>query len=315
MTLAIATNTFDSYVLGVHLRRDRVEAAVVEGRSLLRRHSRELGTELDPDQVVEGLVAAIRALDPRPSAAGLAIPGEMDGAGRCWGMPDFRGFDGVHLGEELASRLECPVFFESEGNAAAIGEQRYGHGRAHPSMLSVLLDERLGAGLVLRGELHRGNSGFAGQLAHLCIRTEDSARACDCGKRGCLDAYASLRALADDYERRAGARKGPEEILDEASQGDGPAALALQSLGESLGSGIALVQNMLDVDAIVLLCSSPALARWLEPALRAALRDRVYGASASEVPLFESSLGSDAVLLGAAALAQEAVAAAEAQGA
>ena len=273
---------------------------MVEGRSLTRRSSQELPPELDADKVVEALAGAVQALDARPSAAGLAIPGEMDGAGRCWGMADFRGFDGVHLGDELAARLECPVSLESEGNAAAIAERRYGHGRAHPNLLTLLIHERLSAGLVLGGELHRGNAGFAAQLAHLRIHSGDRARACDCGRRGCLDAHVKVT----------------DELLEKAAGGDEQAAAEVRDLIEALGSGIAIAQNVLDLDAIVLTSSSARLFRQIEPGLRHTLRELVYGSAAAEVPLFEGSLGLDAVLVGAAALARDATeAAAAAQGA
>ncbi|HVJ17727.1 MAG TPA: ROK family protein [Polyangiaceae bacterium] len=315
MTLAVLANTFDSCVIGVHLRKDRVDAAVALGRSLGRRHRHELTTELVPDGVVEALVAAVRALAPKPAAVGLAIPGEMDGSGRCWGLPDFRGFDGVYLGEELAARLECPVFVESEGNAAAVGEQRYGHGRGYPSTLTVLIDERLSAGVVVRGEPHRGNSGFAAQIAHLRLESGDAARPCECGRRGCLNAHASLGALAGDYAKRSAQHALASEIVDRAVAGDQHALAALQALAESLGGGLALAQNLLDFDAIVLLCASRELCRQIEPGVRKTLRDLVYGPTACEVPLFEGSLGGDAVLVGAAALAQEATASAAAQNA
>jgi predicted NBD/HSP70 family sugar kinase len=313
LTLAVAANTFDGSVIGLHLRRDRVDAAVVEHRSLTRRQRQELAPGLTPDGVVEALVTVVRALDPRPAAVGLAIPGEMDGAGRIWGMPDFPGFDGVYLGDELAARLECPVLVESEGNAAAIGEQRHGHGRGYPSTLVVLLDQRVSAGLVVGGELHRGNSGFAAQLAHLRLRSDAAARACECGRRGCLDAHASLRVLAEDYEQRTARRLPVSEVIARAEAGDEAACATLLAVAEALGSGLSLAQNLLDFDAIVLLCPSPQLFRQIEPHLRKTLRDLVHGASAAEVPLFESSLGSDAVLVGAAALAQEATATTAAQ--
>jgi predicted NBD/HSP70 family sugar kinase len=259
---------------------------------------------------VEAIIAAVLALDPSPRAAGVAIPGEMDGAGRCWSMADFPGFDGVHLGDELAARLQCPVFIESDGNTAAVGEWLHGQGRGYPRTLTVLIDERLSAGLVLNGELYRGNSGFAAQIAHLAVHSGDNARPCDCGRHGCLDAHAGLRALSSEYERLTGSRRPPSEVLERALLGDAPASAAVRGLADSLGTGIALVQNVLDLDAVILLCQSPRLFRQIEPVLRAKLRELVFGPSATEVPLFESSLGSDAVVIGAAAMALEATRAA-----
>lgn len=280
-------------MLGLELRPHHVRAALVARGEVVRRHERPLPAGPSPNVVLDAIVSAAQALEVTPKAAGLAIPGEVDGSGRCWGLPELPGFDGVLIAEELAARLGCPVSIESEGSSAALAERVHGRGRGHASLLSVLLGERLSAGLVIDGQLRRGRSGFGASIAHLKIDASGGARTCGCGRQGCLVTYAG--PLADPAVSKL------------ATSGDEIALATVQRVGVALGTALSLVQNMLDLDVISLVTPVPGLFALLEPQLRQALRAGVFGAAAGEVPVLESSLGGDAVLLGAAELAQRGV--------
>lgn len=268
LTLAGVPHTPDADMLGVQITPGRVRAAIVQDGALVRRHDQPLAAGARPDEVMEAVVTGAQSLHAAPSAVGLAIPGDVDGSGRCWGLHGVLGFDGVYIAEEVAARLGCPVSIESDGNAAALAERTHGRAKGHSSTLTVLLGERLAAGLVLDGELRRGSSGFGIAFGHLRIDSSPDAASCSCGRRGCLAAQAGTSAL-----------------------------------GAALGSGVAMVQNILDLDAVILTCPSSELFRAIEPEIRAKLRELVFGSPASELPIFESLLGDDAVLIGAATLA------------
>ncbi len=276
LTLDGVPHEAEGDMLGVQLSPGRVRAAVVEAGVVVRRHDIDLSPGVRPDEVMEAVVTAARLLSTSPSAIGLAIPGEVDNSGRCWGLSGVLGFDGVYIAEEVAAKLGCPASIESDGNAAALAERTYGRGQGHPNSLTVLLGQRLAAGLLLGGEVRRGSSGFGISFSHLRVDTSAQAAPCSCGRRGCLGAVAGISVESD--------------------------VASLQRLGTVLGAGLALVQNVLDLDAIVVVCPSVTF-RAIEPVVREALREQVFGPPASELPLFEGLLGSDAVLIGAATAA------------
>jgi hypothetical protein len=81
----------------------------------------------------------------------------------------------VGLGESaaaVAERLGVPVWVENDANLATLGEASYGAGRGHDSLIYLKLGHNVGAGLVIGGRLHRGASGFAGELAHVRVRAD-----------------------------------------------------------------------------------------------------------------------------------------------
>jgi glucokinase len=288
-------------MLGLELKPTHVRAALVERGRVVRQQQQPLG-DSKPDLVLDAIVRAAQALAATPKVAGLAIPGEVDGSGRCWGLPQLPGFDGVYIAEELAARLGCPVSIESEGQSATLAELLYGRGRGHASLLSVLFAERLSAGLVIDGELRRGRSGFGASIAHLRIDSAQTARTCSCGRQGCLAAYGSLQALALEHAAIAGGSASGADVCLLAAGGDVSALEAVARIAAALGKGLALVQNMLDLDAITVVAPAGVF-QLLEPTLREAFRGSVFGEPAGEAPVLESLLGGDAVLIGAAELA------------
>jgi glucokinase len=307
LTDAESFRSSDSSMLGLELKPTQVRTALVERGKVVRRHEQPLARDASPDVVLDAIVRAALVLEATPKVVGVAIPGELDDSGRCWGMPELPGFDGVYIAEELAARLGCPVSIEGEGPSAALAELVHGRGRGHTNLLSILFAERLSGGLVIDGKLCRGRSGFGGAIAHLRIDSSEAARSCACGRRGCLAAYGSLAALAFDPGKPSGASPTSLEIGKRALDGDVAALAAVQRVGAALGEGLALVQNMLDLDAITLVSPLPGLFGLLQTPLREALRAGVFGAPACEVPVLESLLGTDATLIGAAELAQRGV--------
>ncbi len=291
-------------MLGVEFNATLVRANVVDGARVQRSSSETFDPGATPEGMLEAVVRVAKQLEPAPVALGLGVPAEIDSQGRCWGFSTLAGFEGVYIAEELAARLGCPVAIESDAACAAIAEKLCGRGRELEDFMVVLLGERVAAGLVLRGELYRGSSGFAAELGHLCIDNASEAPLCVCGRRGCVAAYATDAALLATFREQGGQTESAPALVGQADRGNELAQRCLAARGAALGSGIALIQNVLDLDAVFLVCSGKSEFRWLEPSLRKNLRGGVFGTPASEIGLYESVLGSDAVAIGAAELAR-----------
>jgi N-acetylglucosamine repressor len=93
----------------------------------------------------------------------------------------------------LTDAFHCHVYIEHDASAAAIAEQYYGAGRGEKDFIYVLVSEGIGSGVILNGEIYRGQSGRLGQLGHVIIDPE--GQLCICGQYGCLEALASVPVL------------------------------------------------------------------------------------------------------------------------
>jgi glucokinase len=291
-------------MIGVDFGGTRIKAADVVDGNVARSVSFDTGAGASPELVMDTVARAVRELEARPAAVGLAIPGEVDASGRCWRLPNVPGFEGVSIAGELRARIGCPVTVENDGTCAALGERIYGHGRQHPSFLMVTLGTGIGGGLVIAGAVRRGKNGFAGEIGHIPVDSSPDAPPCACGMRGCVESYAGTRGLLRRYAELGGA-PGDDEVapLAEAARSGSRAALeAFRDMGKALGLMLTAVQNTLDLDAVVFSGGVSQSFDLVAHHVRDALRARRFAEPLAEVPLLVSELGGMAGIFGAAHL-------------
>jgi glucokinase len=291
-------------MIGVDFGGTQIKAGLVEAGQIVRSTVVATGAGAPPDEVLRGISAAVRALEGTPQSVGLAIPGEVDDHGRIWRLPNVPGFEGVNIAQALSSELDCPVVVENDATSAALGERLFGHGRTRRSFLLVTLGTGVGAGLVISQKLHRGANGFAGEFGHAMIDQSASAWPCGCGLTGCVEAYAGTRALLRRHAELGGVSHTVLDIAESARRGESSGIEAFQMMGRALGLGIAFVQNVLDLDAIVFSGGISRSFDLIEGSIREALRERAFAPPLAEVPLLVSELGEFAGLIGAAHLTQ-----------
>jgi glucokinase len=289
-------------LIGVDFGGTHIRAGIVEGGEVTRLATTSTRPGSTPNEVLEAIASAALALAPKPEAVGVAIPGEVDADGRCWRLTNVPGFEGVHVAQELAQRLGCPIAVENDATAAALGEQLYGHGRVHPSFLMVTLGTGIGGGLVLGHLLYPGSSGFAGEIGHMNVDRSPDAPTCACGQRGCIEAYAGTYALLRRFRELGGQADEVLPISVSARRGEPAGLRVFEQMGEALGMGLANIQNLLDLNAIVFSGGISASFDLIEPTLRRALRQYSFAPPLAEVPLLVSELGERAGVIGAAYL-------------
>jgi len=288
--------------VGVDFGGTRIKAGRVDGAQIVAAESQSTGAGAPPGEVLDQIASLVRRVGGSPSKVGVAIPGEVDAAGRCYRLPNVPGFEGVNIRQELERRLGLPVAVENDSTTAALGELLFGHGRAHQSFLVATLGTGVGGGLVIDGALRRGARGFAAEIGHLLVDSSPSAPVCVCGLRGCMEVFAGTRGLMARYAELGGRASEPAAIAEHAQQGDAAAARVFAEMGRALGVALGQVQKLLDLDALVFGGGISASFALIEPSVRAALRACVFGPPTAEVPLLVSALGDAAGVLGAAQL-------------
>ena len=107
--------------------------------------------------------------------------------------PNLNWGDIVPLQQYFEDEMHLPTIVTNDANAAAIGEHVYGVAKGMKDFMMVTLGTGLGSGFVANGELIYGHDGFAGELGHTII--EPNGRYCGCGRKGCLETYASATGM------------------------------------------------------------------------------------------------------------------------
>lgn len=292
-------------MIGVDFGGTAIKAGIVEDGRLVREVDTPTPTDVPADEVLSAIARLVRELDPRPEGVGVAIPGEVDANGRCWGLPNVPGFKGVDLGKGLSERLGCPVAVENDATTAALGEYLHGHGSRYPSFLMVTLGTGIGGGLVIGGQLYPGANGFAGEIGHVNLDPSADAPSCGCGKRGCLETYAGTKGLIRKFrEAGGGDAENIKVIADSARRGEAAGVATIEMMGLALGHGLANIQNVLDLNALVFTGGISRSFDLIESYIRRGLRERSFSEPLAEVPLVISELGPQAGVIGAAYLTQ-----------
>jgi predicted NBD/HSP70 family sugar kinase len=284
----------------------RVAVATVSGRILAAETHPISKADFRVDTAV-GLLAAIAAREgyrlgdmnrvvlsvPAPYQRGVGSPVRHGKHYAPWASVD--------PAAELASLTGTRVLVENDANLGALGEHRFGAGRGRQSMVYVMLGERsVGAGLIINGGLHRGATGFAGELAHTQI--QDDGPLCSCGGRGCLihAGAALLRSAQSAYDEPLTYPR----LLALADGGDPGLARLLRDFGRAVGRPLADTTTMLNPEAIVVGGATGDGGRIIVDGIRDAVGRYAAPPAADAVTVLAGETGDHADLLGAVALAR-----------
>jgi glucokinase len=296
-----------------------LRAAIIDanGEILLRRQveTPESATTAEITScVVELFRMVAEETDARPAALCVATAGLVDAdQGKVLASSNIPGFRDLVLTKPLQKALDLPSFIENDANAAALGEYRFGAGQGARHLLHITIGTGIGGGIVVEGRLYRGAHGLAGEVGHMII--EPSGPRCPCGSRGCLEAMVSGTA----FGRRAGellaagksaqlsklvgdGEATSEYLFEAAAAGDRVCEAEIRHGGHLLGLGIGSLVNILDPTRVTLSGGLLAMGEMLLGPMETAMRSLAYG-PASGTEIAQSTLGEDAGLLGAAAVA------------
>lgn len=258
----------------------------------------------DVESILEIIESRFDALSASVSlvGCGVTIPGLADPVKGVWRHASFSGVGNLPLRDLLEKRLGIPVAIANDVDACASAEQRWGGGRACRNFAWVTLSNGVGGALVLNGELYRGEGFAAGEMGHM--KAVRGGRACECGGFGCLEQYASGRAIAQDYRNRAGVERAcsAEEVADLCRRDDPHARAAFEYAAQQLGIVLSDVVSLLNLPVVFFGGGVAQSFDLLRPAVAAALEANLY-AEANAVPeLKVTELGYHAALLGAASI-------------
>jgi glucokinase len=306
-----------AHLIGMHFSGPRLRAALVQdnGQVLEKREA-----DISPETMVEQVANLANDLASKSgsvTALGFGIPGlvnrEADVVMISRDLPSGVR-EGLHA--ELTRATGLRVEIENDANAAAYGEFKIGAGRGVRDIFYMMIGNGIGGAIILDGKLWTGSSGFAGEVGHITIDTEGLE--CVCGNTGCLETVASApsivrrareRLIRDSTSSlsRLGLNKNfsADDVAHEANEGDDFALMMIERTGKYIGTGVASVINLLNIERIVLgggVMDAGQLI--LNPIIQEAKR-RAFQPCFEATEIVAAELGSDAITIGAAMLARD----------
>ena len=223
----------------------------------------------------------------------------------------------VPFAKLVGERFGLPCRITNDANAAAMGEMTYGAAKGMKNFIMITLGTGVGSGIVVDGNVVYGHDGFAGELGHTTAVRGENARPCNCGKIGCLEAYASATGVArtakeilcatnkDTLLRKLNVDNiTSKDVYDAAEQGDEVAKEIFDFTGTILGQKLADFIAFSAPEAIVLFGGLTKSGDWIKRPIEEAMNSNVLPLWKNKVKVLFSDLKeADAAVLGASALA------------
>ena len=309
--------------LGVDLGGTNIKVALVDEKgNILQQASCPTNLPRPAEAVCDDIAALCRQLAVgRSDVAGVGVgcPGTVDDATGMVLYSNNLAWSNFAMGPYLQSRVGLPVRLANDANAAALGEALAGCARGADSAVILTLGTGVGGGVVLGGKLLTGYTGAAAEPGHMVINDAPDAPLCTCGRRGCLEAYASATALIRTTKQAMAAH--PESGLwqlatpdtvtgrtafDGRDAGDAVAAAVVEEYTHWLAVGIANLINIFFPQVVGLSGGVANQGEALLKPLRAMVEPMVFGSAfaTKHTTLTACTLGYRAGVIGAALLAQ-----------
>ena len=248
----------------------------IGGTNIKVTHVRESGdiitniTEPTPDghggsseKIKDMLVKALKnILNDNVIGIGFGVAGIIDSKnGIVIGSPNIPSINGFRVKETFEKEFSLPVIVENDANTYAYAEKWIGTGKNLSNFIVLTLGTGLGGGIIYKGELFEG----AAEIGHMVVEPE--GRFCPCGSFGCLESYASGRAVVDriisslekggksilkDYYDGNFYKITPEQVYKAALEGDSLSREVFREVGKYLGIGTANLVNIFSPEAIII---------------------------------------------------------------
>lgn len=262
-------------------------------------------------------IATLRA-NAAPVAIGVGLPGPVDHeAGIVHELSNVPGWANVPLRDQLRRETGLPTCIDNDAKAMTYAEWKFGAGRGGRNVICVTLGTGVGGGLILEGKLFRGSRNGAGEIGNVSIDYRGVPG--NYGNFGAVEKYVGNREIAaravELYARAGGRARSLDEctplaLEDAARAGDAIAQGLWRETGEMLGACLADVVWLLNPDSIVLGGGVAKAGDLIFTPLRETIAARTSRVFSERLQIVPAQLGSDAGLIGAAALGVDQAAAA-----
>lgn len=239
---------------------------------------------------------------------GIAVPGLIHrDSGRVAYSAHIPEHSSVDLAAEIEKATNIPAMVENDANAAAYGELKLGAGRGSSNMFYATLGVGVGGALILDNQIWRGVSGFAGEFGYVAVnsdgmRLEDVASAANIVRRTRTrfnrDSTSSLNKLDEE-------QISIHKIVEAAENGDDFAGLMLERTGSYVGTAIATVINLLNIEKIVIGGEIMHAGHLVLDAVVRRARELSFGPSFENTDIAAGELGENAAAAGAALIANQ----------
>lgn len=308
-----------NYVIGVDLGGTKISGVLSDLKgNILYKHTIPTNASEGEQAVLDRIILVIDKIIEdsdcnidQIKSIGIGSPGPLNAKTGVIILTSNLPFRNFQLIQPIKERFNLPTFLDNDANVATLGEYMFGAGKETKNMLYVTVSTGVGAGAIINGKIYRGNTFNALEVGHSTINVDGPK--CNCGNKGCVEVYASGTAIArlaneaiargektslNDYDKVTA-----REVFTEAEKGDSVSKEVLDlSLGY-LGVCIANLITIFDPEMIVVGGGVSMQGKVVFDKINEVVSERCFKEMAEACKIVPAGLGTDAGIVGAAALA------------
>jgi len=287
------------YTVGAHLGRQKVKTVLMDARMNIISREKGLSYEgLSPKGVLERLFLSIddsmkdaEKHNIKVGAIGIGVPGPLDAqTGIVRHPPKFRGWKDVSLGKIVNERYKLPVWIENDANVGVLAEKWHGGGKDLKNFVYVLVNEGIGAGVVIDDELYQGAYDYVGEIGHTLFY--------DHGKFRYLEDISGVDILIKKARSRGLNIENIKDISNLLQTNDGVVSSIVKQIATRIGAAVIDVIHIIGPEAVFIGGKMAVLGEALIQPIREIVSMYLFGDQKVDVKL--SEISEDAVAIGAA---------------
>ncbi|MCQ8213095.1 ROK family protein [Cetobacterium somerae] len=260
------------------------------------------------EQLLEKIYKIVEELK-NEKTLGIAVSatGQIDGViGKVVGGTNLiPGWIGTNLVDILEKKYKIPAVLENDVNCAALGEMWMGAAKEKENFLCLTIGTGIGGGIVLKGELLRGEGSVAAEFGH--IQIVKNGNQCGCGSKGCYQSYASTTALLKLAEEKTGKKLNGKEIFDEVHKNNIEYKEIVDEWADYFTDGLATLIYIFNPSLIVIGGGISKQGDFLKNIFKKSLEKKVMKNYLDILEIKMAERGNDAGMLGAVYLLLEKV--------
>lgn len=299
------------YAVGIDLGGTFVKFALVSDRGeMVFSNKLPIGSQSDREDIINTLHEAIGQslehagkMNVAVGGIGIGTPGVCDNGVVLGGAENLNGWIHVDLGSIFSKAFHLPVLIDNDANVMGLGEAIYGAARDCTDVIFITVGTGIGGAVIANGKLYGGYRNRGGELGHITIN--HGGIDCNCGGRGCLEAYASTSALIRQYAERTGLNEKKidgHSIVEKFKQGEKEAVQCMEEHTDYLGHGIASFVNVFAPQKVVIGGGISEAGSFYIDMIKAATFKYAMSDCAVHTDVVAAVLGNSAGCLGAASL-------------
>lgn len=272
--MIVRFNGENNFVIGIDWGRTHIHGIIanLNGETIVNLDE-PVSSEGDFDSDIKKLKALINTLISRTGiknekilGIGLAVAGFVNQAThKVEYSPNF-GWNMVDIRMKLQQNFNIPIHIDNVSRVMSLGELWYGLGKSYHNFIFINIGYGIGAGIIVNGKPFTGFDGFAGEIGHMKVKNcgvyPEVARSCACGKRDCLECYASGRGIAQTVKGEI--KHHPDSVLNQLCEGDID-KITTEIISQAAKAGDSYAKSVLEDAAIILATAFANIANTMNP--------------------------------------------------